>query len=93
MVHQVHLERLGILKAELRKDMTRRSQCASWTRSGTSTRTHCGKDTENKRFISAQLDKKLTAAALTAAAFAAVVFAAARSGNKSTLGAGRLFGS
>jgi hypothetical protein len=51
------------------------------------------KDTENKRFISAQFDKKLAAAGVTAAAVIAVVFASARSGNRPTLGAGRLFGS
>ena len=52
------------------------------------------KDSENKRFISEQLEKKLAAAAgLAAAAVIAVVFAAAKSGDKRTLGAGRFFGS
>ena len=92
MVHQIHLERLGILKAELRKDLTPEERMRVLDEIRDVNSNALLKDTENKRFISALFDKKLAAAGLTAAAIV-VVLALARSGDKPTLGAGRLFGS
>jgi len=93
MVHQIHIERLGILKAELREDPTPEERMRVLDEIRDVNSNALLKDTENKRFISAQFDKKLAAACVTAAAVIAVVFAAARSGDKPTLGAGRFFGS
>jgi hypothetical protein len=93
MVHQIHLERLGILKAELRKDLTPEERMRVLDEIREVNSNALSNDTENKRFISALFDKKLAAAGLTAAAVIAVVFAAARSGEKPALGARRLFGS
>lgn len=93
MVHQVHLERLAILKAELGKDLTLEERMRVLDDIREVNSNALSKDSENKRFISEQLEKKLAAAGLAAAAVIAVVFAAAKSGDKRTLGAGRFFGS
>jgi hypothetical protein len=93
MVHEIHLERLGILKAELRKDLTPEERMRVLDEIRDVNSNALLKDTENKRFISAQFDKKLAAVGLTTAALIAFLFVAARSGDKPTLGAGRLFGS
>lgn len=87
MVHQFHLERLRILKAELRKDQTPEEQMRVFDEMRDLNSNVLLKDTENKRFISAQFDKILAAAGVTAVAFIAVVSVAARSGDKPTLGA------
>ena len=94
MVQEVHLERFAILKAELDKDLTPEQWMRVLDDMGEVNSNALSKDSENKRFISEQLEKKLAAAAgLAAAAVIAVVFAAAKSGDKRTLGAGRFFGS
>jgi hypothetical protein len=93
MVHQIHLEHLEILKAELlRKDLTAEERMRVYKEIRDVNSNALLKDTENKRFISALFDKTL-AAGVTAAAVIAVVVVAARSGDKPTLGAGRLGGS
>ena len=76
MVHQIHVERLRILKAELRKDPTPEERTRLLDEIRDVNSNTLLKDTENKRFISAQLDKTLAAIGLTAAAVIAIVFAA-----------------
>ena len=93
MVHQIHLKRLRILKDELDKDLTPEERMRVLDEIREVNSNVLLKDTENKRFISAQFDKILATAGVTAAAVIAVVFAVTRSGDKPTLGAGRLFGS
>jgi hypothetical protein len=93
IVHEIELERLKILKSELDKDLTPEA----WGRVLDEIRDVHAKallhDTDNKKFISEQLDKTLAAAGVAVAAVAAVVFAAVRSGQKPTLAAGRILGS
>lgn len=93
MVHQIHAKRLEILEAELRKDLTPEQWLRVLDDIQDVNSNALLKDTENKRFISEQLDKKLAAAGVAAAAVIAVVFAAVKSGDKTTLGAVRRFGS
>lgn len=93
MVHEIHVQRLEILKDELGKDLTPEERMRVFDEIKDVNSNALLKDTENKRFISALFDKKLGAAALTGAAFFAFVFVVTRSGDKPPLGAGRPFGS
>jgi hypothetical protein len=90
MVHEIHLKRLEILEAELDKDLTPEDRMRVLEEIQDVNSNALLKDTENKRFISAQFDKKLAMAGAAFATVIAVVFAAARSGDKPTPGAGRL---
>ena len=86
MVHQVHVERLRIIKAELGKEnLTPEERLRLLDEIRDVNSNALLKDTENKRFISAQFEKKLAAAGLTAVALIAIVFAAGSSGHKPTL--------
>jgi len=89
MVHEIHLQRLEILKDELGKDLTPEERMRVLDEIKDVNSNALLKDTENKRFLSAQYDRKLAAAVVTAAAFFVFVFAAARSGDKPPLRAGR----
>jgi hypothetical protein len=93
MVHQIHLERLAILKAELAKDLSPEE----WMRVlGDIREVHLSavlKDTENKKFLAEQFDKRLGVVVSAIATLAAVLFAAAKSGHKPGVSAGRVFGS
>lgn len=93
MVHQVHLERLAILKAELAKDLSPEERMRVLDDIREVNSSALLKDTENKKFLAEQLDKRLGVIVATVATLAAVVFAAAKSGHKPGVGAGRVFGS
>ena len=79
MVHQIHLERLGILKAELRKDLTPEERLRVLDEVRDVNLNTLLKDTENKRFISEQLEKKLAAGVLIFLSVIALGFAAGKS--------------
>jgi hypothetical protein len=91
MVHQIHLERLQILKAELAKDLTPEERLRVLDDMREINLNTLAKDTENKRFLSDQLDKKLGATVAVAATVAGLVLAAAKSGKLPAIGAGKLF--
>ncbi len=83
MVHEVHLARLDLLRGELERDglsVDERRHLVNQVRE-----VHAdalAKDTENKRFLSEQFDKRLVGVVAGALALAAVVFAAAKAGSK-----------
>jgi ABC-type Zn uptake system ZnuABC Zn-binding protein ZnuA len=93
MVHQVHLERLAILKAELDKDPSPEERMRVLDDIREVNLSALLKDTENKKFLAEQFDKILGVVVASAATLAAVVFAAIKSGHKPGVGAGRVFGS
>lgn len=88
-VHQIHLERLAVLKAELGKDLTPKERMRVLDDIREINSNALSKDSENKRFISEQLEKKLETAGYAAAVLIAVVVVAAKSGDKGMLGAAR----
>lgn len=75
-VHEIHLERLTILKAELDKDLTpdERMRVLDYLRDVCET--SAAKDTENKEFLSEQLNKKAITTVVTVLAL--LVFVGAR---------------
>lgn len=78
MVHEIHLERLGILKAELEKDLSPEERMRVFDDIRDVNLNSLLKDTENKRFISALFEKAMAAAGVTAVAVMAVVVAVRR---------------
>jgi hypothetical protein len=78
MVHEIHLERLGILKAELEKDLSPEERMRVFDDIRDVNLNALLKDTENKRFISALFEKAMAAAGVTAVAVMAVVVAVRR---------------
>jgi len=93
MVHQVHLERLAILKAELDKDLSPEDRMRVLDDIRDVNSSALLMDTENKKFLAEQFDKRLGVVVAAAVTLAAVVFAATKSGHKPGTGAGRVFGS
>ena len=79
MVHQIHLERQRILEAELGKDLTPEERMRVLDDFRDVNSNALLKDTENKRFISEQLDKKLVAGVVIVLGVIAIGFAAGRS--------------
>lgn len=90
-VHQVHMERLAILRAELDRDLSPEHRLRVLDDIREVNANALEKDSENKRFLSEQLDKRLATMVAASAAVLAVVVTAARSGHVPKLGAGRLF--
>jgi hypothetical protein len=78
MVHEIHRERLGILKAELEKDLTPEERMRVFDDIRDVNLNALLKDTENKRFISALFEKTMAAVGVTAVAVMAVVVAVRR---------------
>ena len=93
MVHQVHLERLAILKAELAKDLSPEERMRVLDDIRDVNSSAFLKDTENKNFLAEQFDKRLAVVVVVAATLAAVVFVATKSGHKPGVSAARVFGS
>ena len=74
MVHQIHLERLRILEAELDKDLTPEERMRVLDDIRDVNLNALSKDTENKKFISEQFDKALALVRMTVAAVIGVAF-------------------
>lgn len=89
MVHQFHMEHLNILKAELDRDLSDEQRLHVWDQIREVNVNVLQSNTENKRFLSEQFDKRLATTAAASAAILTIVVAAARSGNIPKLG--RLF--
>lgn len=90
MLHQINLERLAILKAELDKDLGPEERLGVLEGIREVHSSALLKDTENKKFLSEQFDKRLGVALAAAVSVVAVVFAATKSGSKPGVGVGRL---
>jgi hypothetical protein len=83
MVHEVHMARLALLKGELgREDLSADDRLHLVNEAREVHADALAKDTENRRFLSEQFDKRLTGVVAGALALAAVVFAAAKAGSK-----------
>lgn len=82
MVHEVHMARLELLKGELSKDVSPEERLYLVNEVREVHVDALAKDTENKRFLSEQFDKRLVGVLASAVALAAVVFAAAKAGSK-----------
>lgn len=87
MLHQVHVERLEILKAELEKDLSPEERLRVFDNVRDVQVSADQKDTENKKFLSDQFDKRLGGAV---AAVVTVVFVASKSAQKPGVGLGRI---
>lgn len=81
-VHQVHMARLELLKNELSKNPRAEERVLLVNEVRDVHITAIAKDTENKDFLSDQLDKMATSVIAGAVALAAVVLAAAMAGSK-----------
>jgi hypothetical protein len=77
MVHQVHMERLALLGAELGKEVGADERLRLLNEVRDVHVSAVAKDTENKRFLSEQLEKRLAGVLAGALALGAVVYAAA----------------
>lgn len=83
MVHQVHMERLALLGTELVKDLGADERLRLLSEVRDVHASALRKDTENKKFLSEQFEKRLTGVLAGALAMCAVVYAAAnRAGSK-----------
>ncbi|WP_377325309.1 hypothetical protein ACFJIY_09860 [Pimelobacter simplex] len=82
MVHEVHMARLELLKGELSKDVSPEERLYLVNEVRELHEVARAKDSENKRFLSEQLDKRIMGVVAGAVALAAVVFAAAKAGSK-----------
>lgn len=91
--HQIGLERLAILRAELGKDLSPEDRMRVLDDIRDVHARALLKDTENKKFLADQFDKRLGVVVAAAAALTATVYAAAKSRHRSGVGAGRLFAS
>lgn len=89
MVHEVRMERLAILRAELEKDLSPEERLRILGEVQDIDFQAGLKDTENKTFLSDQFDKRLAMAGGLALTVIAVVVGV--SGQKRGLGPGRLF--
>jgi hypothetical protein len=78
-VHQIHLKHLEILQAELQKDLTPEEWIRVLEDMKDVNLSAAAKDTENKRFIAAQLHTKLATGAVIFLGVIALVFAGGRS--------------
>ena len=83
MVHEAHMARLDLLKGELGRDDLSPDERRHLVNEVREVHADAlAKDTENKRFLSEQFDKRLMGVLASAVALAAVVFAAAKAGSK-----------
>lgn len=83
MVHEVQMARLALLKTELeRGDLSAAERLQLLGEVREVHEVSLAKDTENKRFISDQLEKRLWVAAASIATVAVAVFGAAKAGTK-----------
>lgn len=83
MVHEVHMVRLELLKGELsRVDLNADQRLLLVNEVRDVHVSALTKDTENKKFLSEQFDKRVMGVVAGAVALAAVVFAAAKAGSK-----------
>lgn len=89
IVHEVHMERLAILRAELAKDLSAEERLRVLDDIGQINLQAVEKDTENKTFLTEQFDKRLAMAGGLALTVVAVVVGAA--GHKRGLGSGPFF--
>lgn len=89
MLHQFHMEHLAILKTELDRDLTDEQRLHVWNQIREVNLNVLQSNTEHKRFLSDQFDKRLAATMAASAGVLALVVTAARSGNVPRLG--RLF--
>jgi hypothetical protein len=89
--HQIGLERLAILRAELGKDLSPEDRMRVLDDIRDVHARAILKDTENKKFLADQFDKRLGIGVAAALTLAAAVVAAARSGRSSGIGASRMF--
>jgi hypothetical protein len=91
MTHQIAGERLAILRAELGKDLSPEERMRVLDDIGDVHAREFLKDTENKKFLADQFDKRLGIGVAAVLTLAAAVVAAARSGSSSGVGASRMF--
>lgn len=89
MVHQFHMEHLAILRSELDRDLSDEQRLHVWEQIREVNANVIQSNTEHRRFLSEQFDKRLATAVAASAAILTVVVSAARSGNIPRLG--RLF--
>ncbi|WP_300404156.1 hypothetical protein [Nocardioides sp.] len=90
MVHKIDLAVLATLRSELDRDLSSEERLRVLDEiRDVHERAHL-KDTENKRFLSEQLDKRLGVTLAAALTVAGVVFAATKSGSKVGVNVGRL---
>ena len=82
MVHEVRMARLELLKGELSKDVSPEERLYLVSEVREVHVDALAKDTENKRFLSEQFDKRLMGVLAGAVALAGVVYAAAKAGAK-----------
>jgi hypothetical protein len=81
-MREVHMARLELLRGELSKDVSPEERLYLVNEVRELHEVARAKDTENKRFLSEQLDKRIVGVVAGAVALAAVVFAAAKAGSK-----------
>lgn len=91
MDHLIRMERLAILRAELDKDLSPEVRLRVLHDIRDVHESADQKDTENKKFLSEQFEKRLGAGLVVAASVAAVVFGVAKSGAKQGGAASRLY--
>jgi hypothetical protein len=83
MVHEVQTERMALLRAGLgREDLSPTERMQLFDQVRDVHELALAKDTENKRFVSEQLEKRLWVGFAGVATVAVTVFAAAKSGGK-----------
>jgi hypothetical protein len=83
MVHEVHMERLALLGTELTKALSADERLRLHSEVRDVHASALAKDTENKRFLSEQFEKRLTGVLACSLAVGAVVYAASnRAGSK-----------
>ena len=83
MIHEVHIARLELLKGELgSKDLSAEERLYLVNEVREVHANALAKDTENKKFLSEQFDKRVMGVVAGAVALAAVLFTAAKAGSK-----------
>lgn len=90
MVHEVHLQRLSMLKGELDKDLSPEERLRVLDDIREVNQNAIQLDRENKKFLSEQFDKRLGVAVTAALTVAAAVVAVIKSGGKGGGGVGRV---
>ena len=82
MIHRIQVEQLAILRAELDKDLSPEERLGVLAAVRDVYLSALLKDTENKKFLAEQFDKRLAGTLTAALIVAAVVLSAAKSGSK-----------
>jgi hypothetical protein len=82
MIHRIQVEQLAILRAELDKDLSPEERLGVLAAVRDVYLSALLKDTENKKFLAEEFDKRLAGTLTAALIVAAVVLSAAKSGNK-----------